>query len=115
MALAWLVRGDQRRKDARHASIEAAPQVVKPPVPAPRTRNAAELASDGVARAKELASIQARAALQIDAAEHALRQLLADCGHLREEAATPVPAAADQASNQPAGQAQAQASAPLAA
>jgi hypothetical protein len=60
-----------------------APKLVEPVTPAPQAgfdwHTATADAARDLARASELASIQTRAALQIDAVEHAYNRMLAQC------------------------------------
>ena len=77
LGLALFVRADRVRKN-RHQP--AGPRAAAPqpkPVEAPQSKT--ELALQELARAPDLQSMQARAAEQIDAAEHALNRLLAEC------------------------------------
>jgi hypothetical protein len=98
------------RKDKGRSLPNPAPLIAEV-APSVTRRTAADFASEGVARTSELASIQARAALQIDAAEHALNQLLAECGRVQEKPEEPAFALVGQLSREPA----APASQPLAA
>jgi len=74
---ALLLARIERRTQAR------APKMAEPATPAPEPgfdwHTATATAARDLARASELASIQARAALQIDAVEHAYNRMLAQC------------------------------------
>ena len=109
-ALGFLLRQDQLRKDRGRSLPKPLPSIAQV-APSVTRRTAVDLASEGVARTSELASIQARAALQIDAAEHALNQLLAECGRVHDKPAEPAFTLVGQPSREPATQA----SQPLAA
>ena len=92
-------------QDRRKRAQEAAQRVQTPRLQPVRDRNKARAARD-VARAAEIAAIQARAALQIDAVEHAYNRMLAQCagvmGHLATRPLEPVQEpAAEAAERQP--------------
>ena len=59
------------------------------------------IAARGVARVPVVVALQARAALKIDAAEHALSRILADCARVLPAPAAPAAQPAPQAELQP--------------
>jgi hypothetical protein len=50
-----------------------------------------DLATRELTRAPRIAALQARAALKIDAAEHALRRIVADCARVLADPVAPAP------------------------
>jgi hypothetical protein len=67
-----------------------------------------DLAARELARAPEIASIQAHAALKIDAAEHAYNRIVADCAKILAAPVAPTFRPAPQLAHQPQPQAEQQ-------
>ncbi len=103
----WHAASD-RRRPAR--SVETAAPVATLD-PGRQWEIVVDIAAREVARAPAIAALQARAALKIDAAEHALGRILADCAKVLPAPAAPTARPAPE----PASQPEPQTSRPLAA
>jgi hypothetical protein len=78
LAAFLLVRGKKSQPRAKPAPV------VSQPTPANHSENTADVALQELAEARDVQSLQSRAAQQIDAAEHALNRLLADCAGIAD-------------------------------
>lgn len=88
-AFALLVKLDQVRKDARQTSgLEPVPAAA-PLEPGTDWQRIMDVSLVELTRAPDLHSIQARAAMQIDAAEHAFNRLLAECARVSTPVVSP--------------------------
>lgn len=86
-ALALLVRLGQAREDARQVSVQA--PVAAPLEPGTDWQRIMDVSLVELTRAPDLHSIQERAAMQIDAAEHAFNRLLAECARVSTPIVSP--------------------------
>ena len=76
-AFALLLRLDQARKDRRNKVVPAPPG--RQLEPGSEWQRVMDVSLVQITRSPDLQSMQARAAAQIDAAEHAFNRLLAEC------------------------------------
>ena len=86
-AFALLVRLDQARKDRRNAVTPPSPP--RQLEPGSDWKKIMDVSLAELERAPDLQSMQARAALQIDAAEHAFNRLLAECAKVNGSTIAP--------------------------
>ena len=87
--VALLLRLDEARKGKRHDKVaDPAPSIHKVAADADWPA-IADVAAMELARVPELVSMQAGAARQIDAAEHALNRLLAECATVMSPPVSP--------------------------
>jgi hypothetical protein len=88
LAAVWMfLRRDQARKQSPRHALEA--KRVMPVTRSDEARQLADVAVHSPARALDPLAIQARAAEQVDAAEHAFNRMLAECGSLINPSAKP--------------------------
>lgn len=88
-AFALLVKLDQARKDAWQVSVPEPAPAAAPLGPGTDWQRIMDVSLVELTSAPDLHSIQARAAMQIDAAEHAFNRLLAECARVSTPIVSP--------------------------
>jgi len=84
---ALLLRLDQARKDRRNVIVPAVP--ARQLEPGSDWQRIMDVSLAEITRSPDLQCMQARAAAQIDAAEHAFNRLLAECAKVSTPVVTP--------------------------